>query len=38
VVVRIAVVSLWFPGKHYNRWLQCPNCQRRSWVRIGWLE
>lgn len=38
VAVRILVVSLWVPGKHYSRWLQCPNCQRRSWVRVGWME
>ena len=35
--VRIALISLWIPGKHYSRWIQCPNCQRRSWCRVEWL-
>ena len=37
VAVRILVISLWVPGKHFSRWLQCPNCQRRSWCRVAWL-
>jgi hypothetical protein len=37
VAVRIIAISFWFPGKRYSRWMQCPNCQRRSWVRIDWL-
>lgn len=35
-LVRIAAISLWVPGKEYNRWVQCPSCQRRSWCRIDW--
>jgi hypothetical protein len=38
LAVRICLVSLWVPGKHYSRWLQCPNCQRRSWCRVAWRE
>lgn len=34
--VRIALISLWIPGKHFSRWMQCPNCQRRSWCRVEW--
>ena len=34
--VRIALISLWIPGKHFSRWMQCPNCQRRSWCRVAW--
>lgn len=34
--VRIAAVSLWIPLKRHSRWLQCPNCQTRSWVRVEW--
>ncbi len=34
--VRIALISLWIPGKHFSRWMQCPNCQRRSWCRVQW--
>jgi hypothetical protein len=37
LVVRIVMVSLWIPGKEHSRWMQCPNCQRRSWVRVDWL-
>jgi len=36
-MVRVVSISLWWPGKRYSRWLQCPSCQRRSWVRIDWL-
>ena len=34
--VRIALISLWIPGKPFSRWMQCPNCQRRSWCRVEW--
>lgn len=34
--VRIVLISLWIPGKHFSRWMQCPNCQRRSWCRVDW--
>jgi len=34
--VRIMAISLWIPGLSYNRWLQCPNCQQRTWCRIHW--
>jgi len=36
-VVRVFTISFWLPGKRYSRWLQCPSCQRRSWVRVHWL-
>ena len=36
-MVRIVSLSAWIPTKRYSRWLQCPNCQRRSWVRVHWL-
>lgn len=36
-VVRVLAISFWFPGKRYSRWMQCPSCQRRSWVRLQWL-
>ena len=35
--VRIAFLSLWIPGKRYSRWLQCPECQRRTWCRVHWF-
>jgi len=35
--VRIAFVSLWIPGKRYSRWMQCPECQRRTWCKIRWF-
>ena len=37
IAVRIVMVSLWIPGKEHSRWMQCPNCQRRSWVSVDWL-
>ncbi|MCP3994490.1 MAG: hypothetical protein GY722_05410 [bacterium] len=35
--VRIAFVSLWVPGKKFSRWMQCPECERRTWCRIHWF-
>jgi hypothetical protein len=37
ISVRIAMISIWIPGKQYSRWMHCPNCQRRSWCRVNWL-
>ena len=34
--VRLLAISFWAPARHYSRWLQCPNCQRRSWCRVHW--
>ena len=34
--VRIAFISAWIPGKHFSRWVQCPECERRTWCRIHW--
>jgi hypothetical protein len=31
------MISIWIPGRQYSRWMQCPNCQRRSWCRVNWL-
>ena len=36
-LVRIAAISLWIPGRTYNRWMLCPACQTRSWCRISWM-
>ena len=38
ISVRIAMISIWIPGRQYSRWMQCPNCQRRSWCRVNWLS
>ena len=35
--VRIAFLSLWIPGKRFSRWLQCPECERRTWCRVHWF-
>ena len=35
--VRIAFISLWIPGKKHSRWMQCPECERRTWCRIHWF-
>ena len=35
--VRIAFISLWVPGKRFSRWMQCPECQRRTWCRVHWF-
>lgn len=35
--VRIAFLSLWIPGKRYSRWMQCPECERRTWCRVHWF-
>lgn len=34
--VRIVFISAWIPGKRFNRWIQCPECERRTWCRIHW--
>ncbi len=34
---RVLMISLWAPGRRYSRWVQCPECQRRTWSRIEWL-
>lgn len=35
--VRVAFLSLWVPGKRYSRWIQCPECERRTWCRVHWF-
>jgi hypothetical protein len=35
--VRLAFISLWIPGKRYSRWMQCPECERRTWCRVHWF-
>lgn len=36
--VRILFLTLWIPGREYNRYIQCPICQRRTWSRIEWFS
>ena len=36
-VVRIAFVSAWLPGRRFSRWMQCPECERRTWCRVHWM-
>jgi hypothetical protein len=35
--VRIAFISAWIPGKKHSRWMQCPECERRTWCKIHWF-
>lgn len=35
--IRIALISAWIPGKRFSRWMQCPECERRTWCRIHWF-
>lgn len=35
--VRIAMISLWIPGKRYSRWMLCPECEQRTWCRVRWF-
>jgi hypothetical protein len=35
-VVRILSISWWNPLQPYTRWLQCPACQQRTWVKVEW--
>lgn len=35
-IVRIAFISAWIPGKRFSRWMQCPECERRTWCRVHW--
>jgi hypothetical protein len=34
---RVLRVSMWFPWRHYNRWIRCPACRHRAWCRVHWL-
>lgn len=36
--VRIAMISVWIPGKRFSRWMQCPECEQRTWCRIHWFS
>lgn len=36
--LRMARLSVWIPGRKFNRHLECPACGDRTWCRIGWLE
>ena len=36
--LRIAMLSLWIPGRHFSRWMLCPSCRTRRWSRIEWLN
>ncbi len=36
--VRIALISLWIPGKHFSRWMLCPECDKRTWCRVHWVD
>jgi hypothetical protein len=35
--IRILVISAWIPGRHFSRWMLCPECQRRTWCRVHWF-
>ncbi len=35
-MVRIAFISAWIPGKKFSRWMQCPECEKRTWCRVHW--
>lgn len=35
--VRILWLTLWVPGRRFNRFIQCPVCQRHTWSRIEWF-
>lgn len=37
VGVRIALISAWIPGRRFSRWMQCPECERRTWCRVHWF-
>jgi len=27
---------MWWPGRGYTRFMTCPSCRRRTWVRATW--
>lgn len=35
--IRVLAISLWVPGRTYNRYIQCPSCQTRTWCRVEWF-
>ena len=36
-LVRILAITVWIPGRSYNRWMPCPSCQQRAWCRVDWM-
>lgn len=36
-VRRILRFTLWIPGKSHSRWMTCPACGQRTWLRLRWL-
>lgn len=37
-LARIGWFSVWIPAKRYNRWMICPSCHERAWVRVRWFD
>ncbi len=37
-VARIAWFSVWIPGKPSSRWVLCPACHQRAWVKVRWFD
>lgn len=31
-------LHLWFPWKPYSRWLVCPACEHRAWLRVKFFS
>ncbi len=38
VAMRLATLSVWFPGRTKGHWMRCPACERRHWCSIGWTD
>ena len=37
-LARISWFSIWIPTKKYSRWMLCPSCHERAWVKIRWFD
>lgn len=38
LVRRSFPLGLWAPWRRHARYLRCPACEERSWVKVSWLS
>lgn len=38
VGIRLASISVWWPGRRHSHWMRCPGCHTHTWCRVGWTD
>ena len=38
VLMRLASISLWVPGRKKGHWMRCPACEQRHWCAVAWTD